>query len=95
MSLNQWDDDMLQKQAAIAARAGCNVDGTPPRTEPPTTEELAIAAFEAEERTKALMVMNTPWDYAERRQAAVDLAKARETCAKAQRALDDRINGST
>lgn len=59
----------------------------------PSTEALAIAAFEASERVIALSMMNTPVDYEERKKAAVELAVAREAAAYAQRLLDQRIRG--
>lgn len=57
----------------------------------PSTENLAILAFEANERVRGLMIMNSPTDYGERRKAAVELALTRETAANAQRELDKRI----
>jgi hypothetical protein len=62
-------------------------------TKNPSTERLAIAAFEANERVRMLMMMNTPTDYDERRKAAVDLAVAQEAAMFAQRKLDARTRG--
>lgn len=80
----------MKTQAEIAAMAGRNVDGSL-LDERQSTERLAIAAFEANERVRSLMIMNSPTDYSERRKAAVELALARETAANAQRELDKRI----
>lgn len=62
-------------------------------TKHPSTEDLALAAFEANERVRVLSVMNTPHDYEERRKAFVELSVAREAAAEAQRKLDERIRG--
>jgi hypothetical protein len=59
----------------------------------PSTEDLAIAAFEAHERVNGLMMMNTPLDYEERKKAAVQLAVAREAAFYAQQKLDARLRG--
>jgi hypothetical protein len=59
----------------------------------PSTETLAIAAFEARERVMQLMLMNVPVDYEERKKAAVELAVAREAATYAQQALDRRTSG--
>lgn len=62
-------------------------------TKHPCTEDLAIAAFEANERVKGLMIMNSPADYEERKKAAVELAVAREAAFYAQQKLDARLRG--
>ena len=62
-------------------------------TKNPKTEDLAIAAFEANERVKALMMMNSPTDYEERKKAMVELAVAQEAAMFAQRKLDARVRG--
>lgn len=82
----------MKTQAEIAAMAGRNVDGSP-LEERQSTERLAVAAFEASERVRGLMMMNAPTDYEDRKRAAVELAVARETAAYAQRRLDERIRG--
>lgn len=66
----------------------CNISG-----EEPCTEDLAIAAFEANERVKGLMIMNSPTDYEERKKAAIELAVAREAAFYAQQKLDARLRG--
>lgn len=60
----------------------------------PSTEKLAIAAFEARERVHLLLQANSPLDYEGRKKAAVELAVAQEAAAYAQQALDARIAGS-
>lgn len=62
-------------------------------TKNPATEKLAIEAFEANERVRMLMMMNTPTDYEARKKAAVELAVAQEAALFAQRKLDERIQG--
>jgi hypothetical protein len=82
----------MMNQAEIAALAGRNVDGSK-LDERPSTESLAIAAFEARERVIALSMMNTPIDYTERKKMAVELAMAREAAFHAQQKLDARLRG--
>lgn len=62
-------------------------------TKHPSTEDLAIAAFEANERFRALQMMNTPTEYEERKKAAVALAVAQEAAVFAQKTLDARLRG--
>jgi hypothetical protein len=56
-------------------------------------EEFAVAHFEAAERLRMLMTMNTPTDYEARKKAAVELAQAQADEALARRELDDIIRG--
>lgn len=62
-------------------------------TKHPSTEDLAAAAFEASERVKMLMMMNTPTDYEERKKAAIELAVAQEASMHADKKLRERIHG--
>ncbi len=62
-------------------------------TKNPSTEKLAIDAFEANERVRALMMANTPDGYEHRRKAFIDLAVAQEAAVFAQRKLDARTRG--
>ena len=58
-----------------------------------TTEQLAEDAFLKAERVRALMMMNTPADYGDRKRAFIELALAREADTKARLALEERISG--
>jgi hypothetical protein len=62
-------------------------------TKHPSTEALAIAAFQANERVRCMMMQNTPTDYAERMRASVELAVAQEAAMHAQKLLDARVRG--
>ncbi len=62
-------------------------------TKHPSTEDLAIAAFEANEKLRALMIMNSPTAYEDRKKAAVELAVAQEAALYAQKQLDARLRG--
>jgi hypothetical protein len=62
-------------------------------TKHPSTEDLAIAAFEANERVRGLMTMNSPTGYEDRKKAAVEIAVAREAAFYAQQKLEARLRG--
>ena len=64
-------------------------------TKHPSTEDLAMAAFEAQERVRMLEMMNMPTDYDERKKAFVELAVAREAAIFAQQKLDERTRGKS
>lgn len=51
-----------------------------------------MAAFEANERVRAMEIQNTPTDYEERKKAFTELAVAREAAAYANQKLEERIS---
>ncbi len=55
-------------------------------------ENLAKAAFAAQERVRMLGMMNTPEKYEDREKAYIEMAKARAAAAEAQKLLDQRIS---
>jgi hypothetical protein len=57
-------------------------------------KELAAQAFDASERVRVLMMMNTPLDYDKRKAAFIQLAEAQEAEAKAAAMLEGAIKAA-